>query len=206
MPARRCSSCDRRKGKRACPALGGVICPRCCGSKRIVEIRCPPTCRHLQHERYQGERFFDPGHPWFQRYARTHDEGADRFSALLFLDTSIAAYFRRNPDMTLAQLLRALEHLRNQVGPLEVPGGIVTDLETHLGDGMERWLEKAQIGSQALQETIEETRAFFEREVGSDGALRDYVRFASAFTNPEAEPPEEASSPEGGGGLIVKPG
>jgi hypothetical protein len=36
-----------QKGKRACPALGGMICPSCCGKHRLGEIACPADCRWL---------------------------------------------------------------------------------------------------------------------------------------------------------------
>ncbi len=39
--------CRQRKGKRACPARGGAICSQCCGTKRLVEIDCPPDCPYL---------------------------------------------------------------------------------------------------------------------------------------------------------------
>ncbi|MGE0867524.1 MAG: DUF1841 family protein [Kofleriaceae bacterium] len=42
-----CSYCQRRKGKRSCPALGGTICSLCCGQHRLAEITCPPGCVHL---------------------------------------------------------------------------------------------------------------------------------------------------------------
>lgn len=45
MPS--CPSCGQRKGRRACPALGTVICPVCCGTKRLVKIACPETCVYL---------------------------------------------------------------------------------------------------------------------------------------------------------------
>lgn len=43
-----CPSCGTRKGKRACPALGHDICTVCCGTKRLVEIRCPSDCSWLK--------------------------------------------------------------------------------------------------------------------------------------------------------------
>jgi hypothetical protein len=44
-----CWSCGRVKGKRACPARGGeLICSRCCGTKRRVEIHCPEDCAYLR--------------------------------------------------------------------------------------------------------------------------------------------------------------
>jgi hypothetical protein len=43
-----CWYCGKVKGKRSCPARGSeLICPRCCGSKRRVAIRCPPSCSYL---------------------------------------------------------------------------------------------------------------------------------------------------------------
>jgi hypothetical protein len=39
--------CGERKPRRACPALGRSICPVCCGTKREVEIACPPDCEYL---------------------------------------------------------------------------------------------------------------------------------------------------------------
>jgi hypothetical protein len=42
-----CSYCHQRKGKRSCPALGGTICPQCCGQHRLQDIDCPSTCVYL---------------------------------------------------------------------------------------------------------------------------------------------------------------
>lgn len=46
-----CPLCQKRKEKRSCPALGRMICPVCCGTKRLVEIACPPECPHLAASR-----------------------------------------------------------------------------------------------------------------------------------------------------------
>lgn len=42
-----CPLCRQRRGKRACPAKGEAICSQCCGTKRRVEIACPPDCVFL---------------------------------------------------------------------------------------------------------------------------------------------------------------
>ena len=42
-----CPLCDARKGRRACPAKGALICPQCCGTKRLVLIDCPSDCVFL---------------------------------------------------------------------------------------------------------------------------------------------------------------
>ena len=46
-----CPVCNSRKAKRACPALGQQICAVCCGTKRLVEIACPPDCGYLSAAR-----------------------------------------------------------------------------------------------------------------------------------------------------------
>ena len=42
-----CPLCRSRRGKRLCPAKGERICSQCCGTKRRVEIDCPPDCAFL---------------------------------------------------------------------------------------------------------------------------------------------------------------
>jgi hypothetical protein len=42
-----CPQCGQRKARRDCPALGRTICSVCCGTKRVVEIRCPSDCGYL---------------------------------------------------------------------------------------------------------------------------------------------------------------
>jgi len=46
-----CPLCQKRKEKRSCPALGRMICPVCCATKRLVEINCPADCPHLAASR-----------------------------------------------------------------------------------------------------------------------------------------------------------
>ncbi|NWG12349.1 MAG: hypothetical protein HXY20_02305 [Acidobacteria bacterium] len=47
----KCVVCNERKGKRDCPAKGALICARCCGEKRILEIDCSETCEYLKEGR-----------------------------------------------------------------------------------------------------------------------------------------------------------
>jgi hypothetical protein len=43
-----CPLCGTRKARRGCPALGTLICPVCCGTKRRAEIACPDDCGWLR--------------------------------------------------------------------------------------------------------------------------------------------------------------
>lgn len=42
-----CPLCQKRKGRRLCPAKGELICSHCCGTKRLVLIACPDDCSYL---------------------------------------------------------------------------------------------------------------------------------------------------------------
>jgi hypothetical protein len=46
-----CPLCGNRRARRGCPALGKQICAICCGTKRLVEIDCPPDCTWLASAR-----------------------------------------------------------------------------------------------------------------------------------------------------------
>jgi hypothetical protein len=43
ISSEKCPICGKR-GKRPCPATGGLICPACCGSNRGSKLNCPPEC------------------------------------------------------------------------------------------------------------------------------------------------------------------
>jgi len=46
-----CPLCRTRKARRGCPGLGQTICAVCCGTKRLIEISCPPDCTYLASAR-----------------------------------------------------------------------------------------------------------------------------------------------------------
>ena len=43
----KCGLCDLKRAKRHCPAKNALICPQCCGEKRVLEIDCPENCPYL---------------------------------------------------------------------------------------------------------------------------------------------------------------
>lgn len=43
-----CKICGKRRAKRLCPAVDGMICPICCGTEREVSLSCPLECEYLQ--------------------------------------------------------------------------------------------------------------------------------------------------------------
>ena len=101
----RCPLCRSRPAKRQCPALGQTICAVCCGTKRLVEIRCPADCGYLAASRQHP--------PAITRRQHEQDvmlltpalaELTDRQSRFFFLFQSIVA---RQPFDPLRPLLDA---------------------------------------------------------------------------------------------------
>jgi hypothetical protein len=119
-PQMPCPLCRSRPAKRQCPAVGQLICPVCCGTKRLVEIRCPSTCSYLtsakRHPaavtRRQHERDVSLLMP-----AMT--ELTDRQSRFFFLFQSITA---RHPSDALRPLLDS--------DVAEAAGAVARTLET----------------------------------------------------------------------------
>ena len=46
-----CPLCGARRARRGCPALDKQICAVCCGTKRLVQIKCPSDCAWLSSAR-----------------------------------------------------------------------------------------------------------------------------------------------------------
>jgi hypothetical protein len=42
-----CKICEVRRPRRACPGVGGDICPQCCGAERENSVNCPLDCEYL---------------------------------------------------------------------------------------------------------------------------------------------------------------
>lgn len=92
-----CPSCGQRKGRRACPALGRPICTVCCGSKRLVEIRCPSDCAYLavaeQHPPAVVQRRRERQGRWLASVVDGLTQA--QYQLFLFVQVSVAAHATR---------------------------------------------------------------------------------------------------------------
>ena len=109
-----CPLCRQRKGKRACPAKGVEICSQCCGTKRQVEIDCPPYCVYLQRghavgwEGKEGERRRDA-----RRLAPHIESLSEEQSQVFFLAlVGLTGIRRARRDLEDRVLLQAVTALR----------------------------------------------------------------------------------------------
>ncbi len=51
-----CWYCKTRKGKRYCAPIDNLLCPSCCGEKRLKKIDCIEDCRYLEGVAFQKKR------------------------------------------------------------------------------------------------------------------------------------------------------
>ena len=111
-----CPLCRQRKGKRACPAKGELICAACCGAKRRIEIDCPEDCVWLgahagAWEGRATERTRD-----LRRLAPHLERLSDAQARLLFLSlVGVTALRGRRRDLDDELLLEATAALRKTV-------------------------------------------------------------------------------------------
>ena len=109
-----CPLCDARKGKRACPARGAVICSACCGQKRLVEIDCPSDCTYLTGAHAAGwdGRARDRERDGRRLGPHAAGLGEGQLRLLLLALAGIVALQARRADLDDALLLEAVVALR----------------------------------------------------------------------------------------------
>lgn len=98
----RCISCNKRKGKRNCPALSGLICTECCGTKRLIEISCPNHCAYLKEAQiYSIQRVEE----------RPADFSKKQWDLFLFFEGIVYNFLREFSNFTDEELLEVISLL-----------------------------------------------------------------------------------------------
>jgi hypothetical protein len=168
----RCIYCGRDKGRRECPALGGLISTSCCGGHRGIRIDCPPHCKYFkEHEEYQRARLGPHFHQaWIDATERFYRERrAELLDFILFLEISIYQHFLRQTRGTDEELREALEYLKRKLGPIEVIEAPGSQLGKHLFEAARQYLEKRpDLDADGAQEAVEALSAALQ--TFSDGA------------------------------------
>ena len=184
-----CPLCTTRKPKRACPALDRQICAVCCGTKRLTEISCPPTCSYLAASRT---------HP--PAVAQRRQERDLRFILPLLTELT-------EPQYQLLLLFQGitLRHAAAAIPPLidadvaEAAATVASTLET-AGKGIIYKHQATSIPAQRLVQEIEATMSELVSRAEARGpalerdaavALRQLARAATdaAKALPEDEQP-----------------
>src|SRR5215203_2027525 len=216
-----CPLCGIRKARRACPGVGQDICAVCCGTKRLTEIPCPPTCGYLrtarahpaaveQRQREHDLRVFVPTirnlterqqQLVFLLLGVIRGQAGDPLRPLIDGDVSDAAGALAATYETSARGL-IYEH-QTQSLPAERLRSELRAALTELGrNGGERTVEReAPHALRAIEQGVKAASAI-------PGARRTaYLELAARVLGPATAVPDPADEPaqSGHGGLILPP-
>ncbi len=194
-----CVSCGRRRGTRYCPALGGYICSRCCGEKRLVSIACPPSCPHLKrNEAFQAAK----GKEQFQEaWARVNsDLGSDKdmLSALFVVVAAIQQAEWDMPGLTDADVATGLAEVDGHLSPI----ALVERSDSPAGTAMWRIVSQLaadkNLTNDQLRAAVARVRRVYDAVVDPDSP-RAFVRGLIGWLGVSAGPDKVQSS------LIITP-
>jgi len=143
----KCASCAATKGKRNCPALGAIICPQCCGTKRQKKIDCPPDCFYLGTSkeyiagRQEAERLSD-----FEREMKSIIGNEDPYADVLQnIEFTISKIYEDRGSITDRHVETALAYLLEMgKAQLNLPAKFLTGLPPNVQsvvDGIDDILE-----------------------------------------------------------------
>ena len=120
----KCGHCHQRKGKRACPALSGVICSQCCGTHRVESIACPADCVYLDANwEYQQKRvgeLFEHDRRMF--YRELLELGGERATEVFYVFEALTfRFFQGRRDGQDSEVIAGMECLRRSFSLIHVP-------------------------------------------------------------------------------------
>lgn len=184
-----CVYCKQRKGKRACPALGGLICSQCCGEHRIVRVSCPTDCTFLgTGSEYQQLRLSEQFMPVRREFYRElGDLGGEKAVALYnLIEVVTFSYFHGRRDGQDAELVAAIQALRRTLSPLHVPAAPMPVFAEHLKkeyDSFKKQNPQQIADTSTAPEVLDRAIKFISEFSGTDfqsqrflGGLIGYVR------------------------------
>ncbi|MCR4404840.1 MAG: hypothetical protein NUW06_06180 [Candidatus Acetothermia bacterium] len=205
----RCAHCGKVKGTRNCPALRGLICSRCCGEHRGIEIDCPASCPYYQKsERYQRERLAPEFHRrWLEAHGPLYRDGRERvLDFILFLELLLYRYYRERTGGTDSAILEGLEFAKERLGPiLLVEGTVRPGLGEYLLEEIDRYLEQGQLSREEALEGLEATLAFLKSFAREAENPRRYLQGLMGHVEQDFDLPEEEEEAAAPTGLIITP-
>ncbi len=205
----KCISCNQRKGRRECPALGGQICTQCCGSKRGIEIKCPDDCRYFGQA--MGKKWFDLFHPAWNAIKNEQERNAllnsvnTCFPLVIFLQKSLLGIVLELADPKNEYILEALKLLESGYqaegkGIIYEPSSTnlsIQTINTEMRDMVSKEIQEAQLPPEILAESFRILVLFAESYISEHPEDLSFSQLLQQF-----HPTVEASG-ESSAGIII---
>jgi hypothetical protein len=193
-----CAYCHSRKGKRPCPALGGLICSLCCGEHRLTRISCPQDCVFLDSgSDYQQKRLSEEFSPVRRTFYQELEESGNQKAVALFnlIEVITFSYFQGRRDGQDAEMVAALQALRRALSPLHVPSAPMPVFAAHLKQEYETFKKQhpEQIADASdAPDILDRAVRFVSNFSGNDFQSRRFLGGLIGYVN--ANHPEIAES------------
>ena len=208
----KCVYCHARKGKRVCPALGGLICSQCCGEHRMLHISCPSDCVYLDaNSEYQqkraGERFAQVRRDF---YKELFELGGEKAAALFnLIEVVTFGYFANRRDGQDGEVIAAVEALRRTLSPLHVPPAPQQVFAEHLKKEYESFAKhepKQLLESQLALEVINRAVKFVTEFSGGGLQSQRFLSGLIGYIRVQHPAIAEHLAKRQEGGRIILPG
>ena len=211
----KCVECNRRKGKRHCPALNRQICAQCCGENRVVKIPCDPDCAFLTTgQAYHGSKKYtalleNEENPQKRlKLLRTMEENAEIIVLLEQVMVEYAGSLTSIRDRDVLESVQLLKETyqtesRGIIYEKSSSNPLAQALVHEMRDTLERKRAKGaseglRLGPTTAMNCLEVIEADIFYYLKTDGDSTEYLSFISR-NHPEAASPGKQN------GLIIAP-
>jgi len=190
----KCQSCSTKKGQRNCPALGGLLCPTCCGTNRQKEIDCPADCFYLgKSKKYFTDRQESGKLRDFEREMKSIIGKEDPFEDILQnIEFMIWHIYKEKRNIVDRHVEAALEYLMEMgKAQLDLPAKFLTEPPPNVGtiiDGIDDILAFRESVTERREDLITKLKCIYRildsvrthHEPGDDCSYLDFIgRFMS---------------------------
>jgi len=218
----RCASCHQTRGKRQCPALNDLICPLCCGEKRIIEIDCPDDCTFLKageayHRERRSEKAIAAGKNYVsERFNIVKDREALNF--IVAMEHTLHMHRTANTGLTDETVLRAIEELPLHLGKVQAVISSSQPLALFLAEKIrkdELFVTYRNLPTDRLKLYIDSLKGLAEKRSNKGDSATSYLDFIATYFSAmisereilkEMKGPEKEDLPNTGespGGIIL---
>ncbi|WNM59464.1 hypothetical protein [Candidatus Nitrospira allomarina] len=205
----KCLYCHQRKGKRACPALRGVICSQCCGINRITNISCPTSCVFLEsNDDYQQKRAgnrFELERRGF--YRQLLDLGGERATEIFYVFEALAyRFFQDRRDAEDAEVLEGLQSLRRSFSLIQIPEAGLPAFGEELRKEFKVFGERQALEPTLVTNVLDQAHSFIQKFSGSGLRSHRFLHGLLGYIR-ERHPDvaEQLARQTGAGGRIIIP-
>ncbi len=170
----KCVSCNNKLAKRHCPGLNGLICPPCCGKKRLREIRCPDGCQYLQNLAYHEMKDFEiRKKKWFTEHYKEISNDVDVFRTVKIIETYVMAYNIQKEPLNRYITMKGISFLRRFLSPIDHLEDRLNRFEEYLQYAVTPLIEDQEIGVYLIP-ALDFLIKKFEEQIDTDKRFEEY--------------------------------